>query len=223
MGSLWALGREMGPVTSPAARLVMGSIQPRTAAWWQLRRSNRNSGKRSATLSISSPSFAMMGKTPQRRKPASPRSLRPRRQTSGAPASLAKIVAARSLPASLTRLWTRITLLAACSTTYSPIPKVPPCQHSPCHSIRAFGQSPQWLSLRLHSVPTTGSTWHELRKFLCRPIATADQRVFRSEAKSSRDHGDAVSVEANDQGDNMPLRGQGLGSRPLLELSGGRQ
>ena len=44
------------------------------------------------------------GKAPQRRKLASPQSLRPRRQMSGALASLATIVAARSLQASLMRL-----------------------------------------------------------------------------------------------------------------------
>jgi hypothetical protein len=92
--------------------------------------------------------------------------LRPRRQMSGAPASLAKIVAARSLLASLRRLRIRTTLLAACSNTYSPIRKVLPCQHSRCHSIPAFGQRPQRLSLRLHSVPITRSTWHEGRKLL---------------------------------------------------------
>jgi alpha-methylacyl-CoA racemase len=101
------------------------------------------------------------GKSPAATKArVAERSLRPRRQMSGALASLATIVAARSLQASLMRLWTRTMLLAACSITCLPIPKVPPCRRSRCHSIRAFGQRPQRLSLRPHTVPIMRSTWH---------------------------------------------------------------
>src|SRR5262245_66322774 len=91
MVSLPALGREMGQATSPAARLVTDSIPPRTAEWWRLRRSNRNSGKHSATLSVWSPNFATMRKIPRRRKLVLPQSLRLRQQTSGVRVSPAKI------------------------------------------------------------------------------------------------------------------------------------
>src|SRR5215831_15392999 len=159
MVSLPALGREMGQATSPAARLVTDSIPPGTAEWWRLRRSNRNSGKHSATLSVWSPNFATMRKIPRRRKLVLPQSLRLRQQTSGVRVSPAKIVAAPSLRVSVRPLRTRTTWLAACSTTRSRIPRAPPCRRCRCRSIRAFAQPPRPRSPRRHWAPITRPIW----------------------------------------------------------------
>jgi crotonobetainyl-CoA:carnitine CoA-transferase CaiB-like acyl-CoA transferase len=122
-------------------------------------RSNRNSGRRSATLSVWRASFATMRKIPRRRKPALPPSLRARQQTSGVRVSPAKIVAARSSRASLMHLPIPTMWLVACSTTCSPIPREPLYRRSPCRSIRAFVQPPKRQSLRLPWAPITRRTW----------------------------------------------------------------
>src|SRR5262249_28651723 len=50
----------------------------RTAGWWRLHRSNRHSGRRSATSSVSSLSFMTTRKVLRRRKLVLPQSLRQR-------------------------------------------------------------------------------------------------------------------------------------------------